>query len=282
MAGDSADEVARRSREKAERLLKRAEQFEKGAEGERLVAQFLSTLPDDWFVLNDIHWPGRSRANIDHVVIGPRGVFVIDAKNWSGTLTIKGGVLRCNGYSKTQAVDAIQAAAAAVGGLVPSVDRDAVIPVLCFVGAAQASGQVDGVEICPVESLVDLLQDMPIVFSSEQLQFLRFQLDASTGAATGPQAPDYLMPPPTGRPLQSESAPVIPLARRHRGRRSSLFKTVVAAVAMWWILCEGIYLALGRAVHYRPSVLGPAYLLAGVLAMNLVTGRRRHVRSHRR
>lgn len=148
MAGDSAEEVARRAREKAERLLQQAERFEKGAAGERIVAELLKQLPDDWFVLNDIHWPGRSRANIDHVVIGPSGVFVIDAKNWSGAITIKGDVLRCGGYPKTRTVESVQAAAQAVGSLLPPVHPNFIIPVLCFVGEAEAHGSVSGVEVC--------------------------------------------------------------------------------------------------------------------------------------
>ncbi len=48
-----------------------------GAAGERCVADVLDAT--DCFVLHDRGVPG-SKANIDHVAIGPAGVFVIDAK----------------------------------------------------------------------------------------------------------------------------------------------------------------------------------------------------------
>lgn len=73
MAGESADEVARRAREKAERLLRHAAAYEKAAEGERAVQAVLAMLPPEWTVLHDLHWPGRAKANVDHLVIGPGG-----------------------------------------------------------------------------------------------------------------------------------------------------------------------------------------------------------------
>jgi hypothetical protein len=100
----------------------------------------LAALPPEWTVFHDVHWPGRSKANIDHVVIGPAGVFVIDSKNWSGSITALEGVLRRNGYSRDVAVGGARAAAEAVAGLVPSLSRGAFVPVLCFaVGAFAAT-----------------------------------------------------------------------------------------------------------------------------------------------
>jgi hypothetical protein len=53
-----------------------------GAEGERRVAQRLAELAgDDVLLLHDRRIPG-SLANIDHIAVGPSGVFVIDAKHY--------------------------------------------------------------------------------------------------------------------------------------------------------------------------------------------------------
>ncbi|BDZ71411.1 nuclease-related domain-containing protein [Methanobacterium petrolearium] len=38
---------------------------------------------------NDVNLPGK-RGNIDHVVIGPTGIYVIETKNYSGSYRIKG------------------------------------------------------------------------------------------------------------------------------------------------------------------------------------------------
>lgn len=185
MAGESADEVARRAREKAERLLKRAEAFEKGATGERLVAAALKQLPSDWFVLNDLHWPGRSRANIDHVVVGPCGVFVIDAKNWSGAVAVKNGVLRQNGYSRMKAVEGALESVQAVAALFDWIPSGYFVPVVCFVGEGSVNATIKGVEVCSLENLPRVLQSRPNALPPETLQFLRFDLDMSTSNATG-------------------------------------------------------------------------------------------------
>jgi hypothetical protein len=56
-----------------------------GAEGECRTAKELDRLPDEYFVFHDFHErrPDGNRAawNIDHIVVGPTGVFVIDSKN---------------------------------------------------------------------------------------------------------------------------------------------------------------------------------------------------------
>jgi nuclease-like protein len=55
----------------------------KGLEGEQSVASELSFLSDEYLLLNDVMLPG-ARGNIDHVLVGPTGVFVFETKNYSG------------------------------------------------------------------------------------------------------------------------------------------------------------------------------------------------------
>jgi Nuclease-related domain len=55
-----------------------------GAQGERHTARLLRRLARDGYVVfHDLAVPG-SDANVDHLVIGPTGVFVIDSKQWTG------------------------------------------------------------------------------------------------------------------------------------------------------------------------------------------------------
>lgn len=68
----------------------------RGAVGEEKLARRLDALTEQGAkVLHDRRIPG-SRANIDHLVIGPAGVFVIDAKRYSGRpqRRVEGGILR--------------------------------------------------------------------------------------------------------------------------------------------------------------------------------------------
>jgi len=55
----------------------------KGLEGEQSVASELSYLNDEFLLLNDVMLHG-GRGNIDHILIGPTGVFVLETKNFSG------------------------------------------------------------------------------------------------------------------------------------------------------------------------------------------------------
>lgn len=118
-AGESAYDVARGQRDKAARLERSAALWEQGAAGEVAVARALGALPDGWVVLHDLAWPGRARANIDHVVIWPGGVFVVDAKNWTVTIEVRDQVLRQNGRAREDAVVSAAEAAIAIQGLAP-------------------------------------------------------------------------------------------------------------------------------------------------------------------
>ncbi len=104
-AGASAEEHAAQLREQARRLEERAERFEQGAVGERRTASVLAALDLTRFaVFHDLGVPG-SRANIDHVVVGPTGLFVIDTKNYTSRVTVSKNTLWCGRYPQTKRLD---------------------------------------------------------------------------------------------------------------------------------------------------------------------------------
>jgi hypothetical protein len=67
----------------------------KGAHGERQVAEILLGIPGIE-VLHDRLIPGRGPANIDHIIVCPVGVLVVDAKKHEGTLEIQNRGSRLN------------------------------------------------------------------------------------------------------------------------------------------------------------------------------------------
>jgi hypothetical protein len=112
-----------------------------GAEGERRIAEVLAGV-DAIEVLHDRLIP-RSKANIDHIAVGPPGVFVIDAKKYTGTIETRdvGGLFRTderlyvNRRDRTKLVDGVERQIAAVQGALEDGFSDvAVHGVLCFVG----------------------------------------------------------------------------------------------------------------------------------------------------
>jgi hypothetical protein len=58
-----------------------------GANGERLTGVWLGRLPEGWFVFHDVPVGARG-ANVDHVVIGPGGVFTINTKDLTGAIRV--------------------------------------------------------------------------------------------------------------------------------------------------------------------------------------------------
>lgn len=74
--------------------LKQYENFTKtkhikhGIEGEEKNSDRLERgLDNDYFIINDVDLVfGRKKSQIDHIVVGPNGVFVIETKNWRGEL----------------------------------------------------------------------------------------------------------------------------------------------------------------------------------------------------
>jgi hypothetical protein len=65
-----------------------AQAWQRGADGERHVAHLLEPLVrQGWGVSHDLRVPG-SKANVDHVVVGPPGVFAIDTKHYRGRLRL--------------------------------------------------------------------------------------------------------------------------------------------------------------------------------------------------
>lgn len=62
--------------------------WNKGIVGEKTVARYLNQLPENYFIFNDVKFPG-SYGNLDHVVIGPNGIFVIETKNYGGFYIVK-------------------------------------------------------------------------------------------------------------------------------------------------------------------------------------------------
>lgn len=63
--------------------------FRSGAAGEREIGKLLDRLvPRGISVLHDLRIPGR-RGNLDHLAVGPSGVFVINTKNHVGRVTVR-------------------------------------------------------------------------------------------------------------------------------------------------------------------------------------------------
>jgi hypothetical protein len=65
------------------RSINKGDRFHMGAVGEKMVSDFLSSYPDDWYIFNDMI---VKSSQIDHIVVCPKGVYTIETKNYQGTV----------------------------------------------------------------------------------------------------------------------------------------------------------------------------------------------------
>ena len=221
MAGESAHAVASRHRAKAQTLMRLSAAYERGALGEERTARALAALPEqDWRVFHDVHWPGRRYANVDHVVVGPGGVFVIDSKAWTGDVAVVDGVLRQNGHRRERHVLGAVDAAMAVAGLVPGLEPTAVKPVLCFDREEPVFGWSHEVMVCSTRNVATLLASRPAVLDGATLRATAESLAQSLKAATDPIVP---VPPKRQLPRKKRRT-------RAASPRRKLFHSAVAIV----------------------------------------------------
>jgi hypothetical protein len=68
-----------------------------GKRGELAVTEVLKDLPNDYAMLNDIMLP-NGRGNIDHVIVAPHGLYVVETKNYSGRVKCLGDKWYVNGW----------------------------------------------------------------------------------------------------------------------------------------------------------------------------------------
>jgi hypothetical protein len=84
-----------------------------GAAGEARTGRYLDMLTDEGFrVLHDRAIPG-SRANIDHIVVGPPGIVVIETKSLKGRLRVRGSDVYVDGR-RTAMIEEVRREALAV------------------------------------------------------------------------------------------------------------------------------------------------------------------------
>ncbi len=144
---------------------------------ERRTARFLVLLERyGWVVLHDLAIPG-SRANIDHLLIGPGGVFIIDSKQYRGRLQLDPtGRLWHGRYPLGPALQAVSFEADHAAQVLP--DPGVVVrPIMAIHGAQVPWGKVlmDGIPVVPAKRLPSMLRALPTVLEPERVAELADQ-----------------------------------------------------------------------------------------------------------
>jgi hypothetical protein len=151
--------------------------WRRGAAGERRTARLLDPLErQGWAVLHDLAVPG-SRANLDHLVIGPGGVFVIDSKQYRGRLQLDpSGQLWHGRYPLAPSLQAVSFEADQAAQVLPD-PGVVVLPVVAVHGAQVPWGKVviEGVPVIAARRLPSMLRSLPHLLGPERIATLADQ-----------------------------------------------------------------------------------------------------------
>ncbi len=218
-AGQDAAALEAQAREllaRAGQARQAAERYSRGHDGEQMIGALLGELgPQGWRVLHDRRRQPRSPANLDHVLIGPAGVFVIDAKNWTG------GRLRQDergmAVGKWRKDDELHSAKVDADIVREHVDglgeRAGTAAVVAFVHdmGLPAPVQQRGVVLLQREQLLPWLTSLPSRLGPDQVSYLAAALDM--------KFPPRLLPPTSHAVGTASSVRALPTGARAGGRR---------------------------------------------------------------
>jgi Nuclease-related domain len=154
-----------------------ARAWRRGAAGERRTARLLVPLErHGWAVLHDLAVPG-SQANLDHLIIGPGGVFVIDSKHYRGRLQLDPcGRLWHGRYPLAPTLRAVSFEADQAARVLPDPGM-AVVPIVAVHGAQVPWEKVvtQGVPVVSARRLPSMLRQLPAMLGPERVAWLADQ-----------------------------------------------------------------------------------------------------------
>lgn len=176
-----------------------------GCLGEREVCRELSRLAmSGVHHLDDRRWGADSsrKTNLDHLVIAPGGVFVVDAKNWEGRIEVRGHSVLQDGVVRDDRLVALAWLRHRVEEVLAASSAASVrpVPLVCF--AKRTPGlplSVGATFLADIDSLGDVITRRPAVLTPDQLHelaelfeysFPPYEVDAQAAA----EAEGFLFP----------------------------------------------------------------------------------------
>lgn len=285
-AGDSAGLEARRQFALAEAHERKAVEarltaanYSAAEATERQTVRTLAPLSSlGYFLLADRRWPGSRRAQVDLVVVGPGGVFIVDTKAWREVSVVGGRVLR----GDADVTDEI----ASLADLVHITHGD-------FAEIGLAPGEVHAVVVLAGRSGIDAsVEGVRIVGERDVLRLL-----AAHGQRLSPTQVDAVVAraisffPQVGAPAPVVAAvpePVLPALREGHVQDALLSCEEVNDALLEAVLAEPIeqwmsFLHPSQAKLVRRSFLGPSRIRGPAGSGKTVVGLHRaaHLARHK-
>jgi hypothetical protein len=148
-----------------------------GGDGERLTARLLEPLAAQGFViLHDRKIP-RTVANIDHIAIGPTGVWVIETKNYTGRVAVRSGELRLNGRRRQGVRAQVEREVAAVATAAAPVEVRGIVVVHRAEFPWFGTLQVGQVPVVPPRELPRRIAKGPATLTASEITDLAGRID---------------------------------------------------------------------------------------------------------
>ncbi len=176
------------------RALPKLKRLRQGIEGERVVGEYLAGLRSRGYrVFHDVVGP---RFNLDHVLVGPAGVFTVETKTWSkpsrgdARVVFNGETLTAAGHVPDR--DPVTQARAQASWLrtliLESTGRTVgVFPVVVFPGwfVEQAASSREKVWVLEPKALPSFLEQEPLRLRNEDVQLIAFHLSRFVRSTQG-------------------------------------------------------------------------------------------------
>jgi hypothetical protein len=147
--------------------------WRRGAAGERRTARLLAPLErQGWAVMHDLAISG-SAANIDHLVIGPGGVVVIDSKRYRGRLHFDShGFLWHGRHLLVSSLRKVRWEADQADEVLGAEVQVGAIVAVHGVSVPWGRLEADGVTVAPARRVPDLIRALPPVLGPERVAWL--------------------------------------------------------------------------------------------------------------
>jgi hypothetical protein len=154
--------------------IRRIESYFVGARGEEKVALELRRLPDDYHIFHDYV---AGKYHVDHVVVGPSGIYAVETKNWHTQVTVEDGYI-LYGEQRLPSKNPLKQAKAqrmAVSKVLKEKNLNSdVIPVLCFASNTfvEKYVNIDQVDVMNLSELVEWISKKEQIFTSLEVERL--------------------------------------------------------------------------------------------------------------
>lgn len=212
--------------------------LEAGLAGEQAVARELQSLDDHWVLCSGVVLEG-TMGDIDHVLIGPPGVYAIEVKNWSGKIEYSDDTSTWTRYKprlpqgevlKDPAEQVVQ-----LSGVLGNTLKEKSVPVVVFVNPNSTVSGSDHprATILTLSQLKKWVTSQPARLSTEKVDALSSKLTAAFKKVPDQTPVDAKtkVSAPAVPSKVSVQAPVAATARPSRSCRTPLAMLIILALA---------------------------------------------------